>query len=226
MGVLKQVKEKAKSIFNKVKGGVKKVFEGLSLPKVPKEHRDELLVANEAYNPPDNRKPTIMGFTYDRGLSSLRHAVYVSRSERRINFGLRGTVPTNIRDLGSDVRIAQTDTLGTDKGAFKGSVYMEEVRETLGRIRKKYPGYKITVVGHSLAGRASIQVAKENKNVPSITFNAGGGNFTKNQIPGGSIHYRAPTDPISAGFRPDKRTIQIVDESKPKGANHSLSYFM
>lgn len=225
MSIFSKLKQKAKSTLSTLKEGAKKVFEGLSLRKVPAGHRDELLVAYEAYEPPDMRKQTILGFQYDRELSNTRHAVYVNQRQRQINLGLRGTVPTELRDWTDGIQqIVREDTLRMGS-AFKKSNYMRESRETFRRVKEKYSGYKITIVGHSLGGRGSIQIARE-KGVESITFNSGGGNFTRNQIPAGSVHYRAPTDPLSAGFRPDKRTIQIVDERKPKGVNHTLEYFM
>ena len=235
MSIFSRIKEKAKGVLGGIKDKAKKVFEkvkkrviGTSLPKLPPGFRDELAITNEAYVDADSRKPTIMGWRYDRALSAKRHAVYVKQGSREVMLGLRGTVPNlkNIRDLGSDALIGAEDTLRISPDAFKKSEYMKEARQAYKEVQRKYSGFDITIVGHSLGGRGALQLAKDKKD-EAVIFNAGGGRIgNKNQLPAGSVHFRAPTDPISVGFRSDKRTFSIVDESKPKGVNHSLEYFM
>lgn len=232
MGLFNKIKKRFPNVFKKVENLSKgifspiiKVFDKSVIPKVPQTHQDELLVANEAYVKPQNRKREIMGYKYDSDLSAKRWAIYVKDDTKQINLGFRGTIPTNIRDLGSDLKILIQDTFKSPIPTFKRSVYMKEAREVYKNVLSKYPGYDITITGHSLGGRVSLETAKE-FNDNAVMFNAGGGDFSRNQIPKGSIHYRAPTDPISVGFATDPRTETIVDKSKKAGLNHSLTYFM
>lgn len=229
MGIFNKIKKKFPKIYNTLKN----VNQGILTPiktaitkkinEIPEEHKDELLMAEEVYKSPNERKREIMGYKYDDELSSKRWAIYVYDGDLKLTIAFRGTVPTNVRDLGSDLKILLQDTLRMSRDVFKKSKYMSEARKVFELTKKKYPNHDITLTGHSLSGRVSIQLANE-KNEDAIVFNAGGGDFTRNQLNDKSKHYRSKTDPISVGFITDKRTTNVVN-SKPKGINHSISYF-
>jgi len=233
MSIFKSIKNRFKKVFNKLKNAVdkgilkpiKRKFNIQTIREIPQKHKDELGVASEVYKSPNDRAKEIMGYKYDRDISKKRSAVYVDEDNKDINLGLRGTVPSNIRDLGSDVKILLDDTLKKTKDQFKNSQYMKDARKALTRVKSKYPNYDITIVGHSLGGRGSIQLSKENKNIDSVTFNSGGGNFTKNQITKEDTHYRAPTDPISVGFALDTQTKNVKTKDMKTGLNHTIEYF-
>lgn len=230
MGIFSKIKDrlpkvykKVSSLFNKgVLEPIKRRFGRKTIQAIPDKHMDELEASFEAYEPVDERKGRITGHRYDRELSTKRTAVYVSDDDRHIILAFRGTVPTNVRDLASDLKIVLED-FKVSKDLFKKSKFMKEARKAYKRVRDKYgANIEITISGHSLAGRGSIQLAKE-LNEDAVAFNAGGGDFGRNQINRLSTHYRAPKDPISIGFATDPRTI-TVDKNKA-GLNHTLEYF-
>lgn len=233
MSIFKSIKNRFKKVYNKLKNAVnqgilkpiKKKFNIQTIKEIPQKHKDELEIASEVYKSPNDRAKEIMGYKYDRDISKKRSAVYVNEDNKEVTLALRGTVPSNIRDLGSDVKILLDDTLNKTTNQFKNSQYMKDARKALKRVKSKYPNYEITIVGHSLGGRGSIQLSKEHKNIDSVTFNSGGGNFTKNQIPKTDTHYRAPTDPISVGFALDSQTKNVKPDDMKVGLNHSIKYF-
>lgn len=231
MGIFDAIKKRFPGVFknlNKMKKGVfdpiKKRFGGKSVSSVPQEHRDELEVAREAYEKPADRKREIMGYTYDPSISAKRWAVYVDDANKKINLGFRGTVPTQIRDLGTDLAIGLTDTTRLDPKAFGRTIYMSEARKAYNAVKSKYPEHDITISGHSLGGKIAQQIGKEFDD-NYVGFNPGGGNFAKGQVRNDSYMYRAPTDPISVGFAPDPRTITVKRPDFKIGVNHSLDYF-
>lgn len=229
MSIFSKIKDRLPKVFKKVSGlfkkgilkPIKKRFSRKTIKRIPETHRDELQATKEAYKPVDERSERIDGHFYDRSLSNKRTAVYVNDNMEHIILAFRGTVPSNLRDLLSDSKIFLED-FKIRKDEFKKSKYMKEARKAYKSIRKKYGDIEITITGHSLAGRVSIQLAKE-LNEDSVSFNAGGGDFGTNQINNLSVHYRAPKDPISIGFATDARTI-TVDKDK-KGINHTIEYF-
>lgn len=230
MSIFSKIKNRLPKIYNKVtnlfnKGILQpiknKVFPN-TVNKIKDEHRDELQASIEVYEPPDSRAERIDGHNYDRELSNKRTAVYVSDDKKHIILAFRGTVPSNIRDLGSDLKIVLED-FKIKKDEFKKSKYMREARRAYKKVRAKYGNdIDITLTGHSLSGRVSIQLAKE-LDEDAIAFNAGGGDFGRNQINSKTVHYRAPQDPISVGFSTDPRTVTV--NTGKKGINHSINYF-
>lgn len=231
MAIFSKIKERLPKVYSAVsslfsKGilePVKKRFGRKTLKAIPNEHRDELEASLEAYNPKDERKQTITGgYQYDKSISTKRTAVYVKDGGAHVLLAIRGTVPTQVRDLLSDGKIFLED-FKISKDKFKQSRFMKEANKAFKKVKETYGNdTDITITGHSLGGRGAIQLAKE-KDEDAVAFNAGGGDFGTSQINAKSTHYRAPKDPISVGFATDPRTITI-DKNKP-GINHSLEYF-
>ena len=66
--------------------------------------------ASEAYIAPNDRRMTLLGYTYNKGLSDKNLSTYVDKPSKKIVISIRGTVPTNYQDIVSDIGIVSADT--------------------------------------------------------------------------------------------------------------------
>ena len=122
--------------------------------------------ASEAYIAPSDRRMTLLGYTYNKGLSNTNLSTYVDTSDKRIVISLRGIVPTNYQDLVSDIGIISADkTFNTTRLAAHKSMINE--------VLEKYPGYKLILSGHSLGGYLAEQLASDFSSSQVIVFNPG-----------------------------------------------------
>jgi hypothetical protein len=104
---------------------------------------------------------------YQAQYSNERIAVYIDHKKKEIKIGFRGTVPTSLRDLISDVKIATG--IGRDSDP-----YIIEAQALVKKLKSLYPDYKISTTGHSLGGFISREIAKK-ENVEGLGFNPGAG---------------------------------------------------
>jgi hypothetical protein len=127
-------------------------------------------LANISYSSPTARPTMIDGAVLDSGLSAdpERISVYLDDKTKRALVSLRGTVPTNLSDLKSDVRIATGLGRSDDP-------YLQNARKTIRDISQQFPDYKIVTAGHSLGGYVARELTKENPNIQGYGFNAGAG---------------------------------------------------
>jgi hypothetical protein len=88
---------------------------------------------------------------------------------------LRGTRPTNQRDLTADVGILTSSTLGTDR--FRLTRYVTEFVVAM----NPYATESFMFTGHSLGGSLSLFCASR-LGRPSFTFNPGGGQFPEEML--------------------------------------------
>ena len=65
--------------------------------------------ASEAYLAPSDRQMSLLGYTYNKGLSDKNLSTYIDKPDKKIVISIRGTVPSNFRDLVSDVGIISAD---------------------------------------------------------------------------------------------------------------------
>lgn len=150
--------------LNKAKAQVR-VLESIGEGKISSSEEIYLLVSEEAYRKPDQRKPEIKGYIYDPELSDLRTAVYVSPGNIIISH--RGTVPTDTQDLKDDALIVA--------GHFDKSSRINKGLDIIHKAMKKYPGIKISNTGHSLGGKVaqSIGLLLPVNDSKVIAFNPG-----------------------------------------------------
>ena len=82
-------------------------FRRNKIPKITKLDSNQnlkALLANEAYNKPNERKRNIMNFQLDEEFNDTIYAVYQNPQEKRVILAIRGTASAS--DLLTDVRLA------------------------------------------------------------------------------------------------------------------------
>ena len=113
-----------------------------------------------------NRKKTLLGYTYNKGLSDKNLSTYVVKRDKQIVLSLRGTVPTNYEDPVSDIGIVSTDkSLNTTR--------LSNNKKMINEVLQKYPGYKLVHSGHSLGACLAEQLASDFPSSQIIVFNPG-----------------------------------------------------
>jgi hypothetical protein len=188
------------------------------------------LLANEAYNKPNERKRNIMNFQLDEEFNDTIYAVYQNPQEKRVILAIRGTASAS--DLLTDVRLAiqQVSNLKT----MDNSGRFQKLNRVLNDIFSKYSrlGYNLNLTGHSLAGFETMRLEDKNPEKVSsgIAFNAGSTPMTNYKIPDDIQHIRNPRDLISYGFRNDPNTVEYVNNQKLSLfnplKNHTINYFL
>jgi hypothetical protein len=174
--------------------------------------------ASEAYIAPSDRKMTLLGYTYKKGLSNANLSTYIDKPDKKIIVSVRGTVPSNFRDLVSDIGIVSSDkTFNTTR--------LSNHKRMIDQILDKYPGYKLILTGHSLGGYLVEQLAETYPTAQGIVFNPGTSLSTTNlsNPQNNVIGYRTRGDPVSAGYSSiPMKTLR----SKNYIDTHSISNFL
>ena len=122
--------------------------------------------ASEAYLAPNDRQMNLLGYPYNKGLSDKNLSTCIDKQDKKIVISLRGTVPTNFRDLVSNVGIVSTDK------AFN-TTRLSAHKKMINEVLQKYPGYKLVLGGHSLGWYLAEQLASDFPSSQIIVFNPG-----------------------------------------------------
>jgi hypothetical protein len=151
--------------------------------------------ASEAYISPNDRQMNLLGYTYNRKYSNDNLATYVDKPSKKIVVSIRGTVPTNLMDIVSDIGIISADK------SFNAT-RLSNHKKMIGDVLQKYPGYKLILSGHSLGAYLVEQLAADYPDAHGIVFNPGTSlSKTNLSTPQSNvIGYRTRGDPVSAGY--------------------------
>jgi hypothetical protein len=114
---------------------------------------------------PDN----IDGYICDRGFGQANSSVYYNEDLKEVVYAIRGTNPKNPEDLLNDANILV--------GTITKTRRFKELSQRLGQIIKKYQGYRVVLVGHSLGGKLSQELLLKYPNYidSAHVFNSGSG---------------------------------------------------
>ena len=103
------------------------------------------------------------GFSYDSTLSNKNNATYFNPRSNELIFNVKGTRPTSVRDIYTDIRLAT--------GSLKSTDRYKESKGILERARRQHKGAKTTITGYSLGGAIAGYIGGKNDNI--ITYNKG-----------------------------------------------------
>src|SRR5262249_6812099 len=99
--------------------------------------------------------------------TDFKGCVYVSKQIKEMVVAFQGTDPSKLGDLVADLQIAITGFIGMLPQYCGAALRLFEKAATT------YPGYKVSLTGHSLGGGIA-QVIGHWTNTPFVTFNAPG----------------------------------------------------
>jgi hypothetical protein len=186
-------------------------------------YNKNLQIARASYN---NKTPN--GFSKVRDMSDRRSKVYRDNKNGDIYVGFRGTQPTNLNDLRSDLNILN----GTQS---KDNRFIESA-EKVKNIKQIFPDSKVYLTGHSLGSKISQDIARSQKGIAgSFNFSPGTNplieGFTKNfgkTSKTSQYNYATRFDPISSPSLLIKRKNEENKYVKLKGFDpHTLmNYFL
>lgn len=86
------------------------------------------------------------------GLDPVTFALWTNDKQKEVVFGLRGTPLSNLVDLSPD----DEGVLNIAEGNFTTCDRAKKALKTLRAIEAQFPGYKITITGHSLGGTTAL----------------------------------------------------------------------
>lgn len=132
-------------------------------------YQKNLQVAHAVYN---NKTPD--GFSKVRDMSDRRSKVYRDNKNGDIYVGFRGTQPTNLNDLKTDLNILN----GTQS---KDNRFIQST-EKVKNVKQLFPDSKVYLTGHSLGGKISQDIGRTEKGIA------------------GSFNFSPGTNPIVEGF--------------------------
>jgi len=107
------------------------------------------------------------GYKIDDDLSDDESVVLLNDQQNELTLSIRGTDPTKLKDLYSDLQIFGGMPFGE-------RFYGETLK--LNKIMSKYPNHTVKTTGHSLGGHISYNLART-FNIEGHHFNAGAGVF-------------------------------------------------
>ena len=171
--------------------------------------------ASEAYIAPSDRRMTLLGYTYNKGLSDKTLSTYVDKPDKKIVISIRGTLPTDsVSDIG---------TVSANK-AFN-ITRLSNHKKIIDEVLQKYPGYKLVLSGHSLGAYLVEQLAADYPYAQAIVFNPGTSLSERNLFSPQSnvIGCRTRGDPVSAGYTSiPMKTLRAKDYVD----THSITNFL
>lgn len=158
---------------------------------------------------------TSKGYLQDTGISSNNHTLFVNKEKKKALFTVKGTDPSNINDLATDVVLGFAGTrFGLNKTPRFG-----ESKNSLATAKQQYDGYDFTILGHSLGASIASQIADKNDKVYTMNKGVGLPNF----VFGGEdaqkeTEIKTRYDPVSALSRADI-TIPFATSLNPLRAH-------
>lgn len=175
MGILGKLVAGYRSLGKKVTDGLTKIGSKIKLKsqlspntdyhKMTKQMKFQAKIAQLAYEAPQKRPKELEGYKLDDEFNKTYHCVYAGS---KVYLAFRGTSPTDLRDLKSDLDIVRGEEVKNER--------FREALKLADKVHKKYPSKIMYATGHSLGGRLSQIVSKLKSFVKKgIGFNPGCG---------------------------------------------------
>ncbi len=214
--------------------------DGGAVDALSDEARHHAKLAGAAYEKPKERSEwlkdkDITNYSIDSDLSNDKDLVLHDPKTKKTVYSIRGTVPTSVADLASDLAIA----MDSEKVFRMGGRYRNSLKKAQ-TVADKYGKENVTLAAHSLGATISSNVGKElglvshNYNTGSALSDVvyGGRDRIKCKVAGSAAcerhkkntnYYRTTLDPISLSSVSQVGTHHRVQQ---KGVDsHSISNF-
>lgn len=242
MGLFSNLKRAGGRILKKIVQPVAFTLKGVSkmgrsvnriVSQIPEEDKITALVAQQVYKNPSVRLRTLLDFSLVEKYNALKQCVYINDDRKELVYGLRGT--KDGEDLINDALIVRSDAenlFDEENIKFNKSYRVAEADVLFRQLRSAYPHYKIIVAGHSLAGRTTMELARNHRrdnvnNSKYIAYNAGGFPISVNQYPKERTKiYLTGSDVLSFGWMRHPSSVIVDRKDKEIGNNHSIDYFV
>lgn len=242
MSVFRELKRAGGKILKKITSPLSLTLKGVSkriagnqrtMTEIPEEDKITALVAQQVYKAPSIRQSVLLDFSLVQNYNAVKHCVYKNDTRKELVMGLRGTA--DAEDLANDALIVRSDAenmFGEKNIKFNQSYRVGEADTLFRTLRKAFPAYKIIVAGHSLAGRMTMELARNHQreginNSRYVGYNAGGFPLSVGQYPKERTRiYLTGSDVLSFGWNRHPNAYIVDRKDKEIGNNHSIDYFV
>ena len=114
------------------------------------------VIKNSYAKKKDQKKAFVdKGYIYDESLSNKNNAIYYNPETKKVLHSVKGTDPTNIKDLYTDAMLSM--------GMLKKTDRYKDSHKKLRQAKEKYGTDTADIIGHSLGGSISSYIGDKNK---------------------------------------------------------------
>jgi hypothetical protein len=162
------------------------------------------VIKNSYAKKKDQKKAfTDKGYVYDEKLSNKNNAIYYNPETKKVLHSVKGTDPTNIKDLYTDAMLSM--------GMLKKTDRYKDSHKKLREAKAKYGTDTADVVGHSLGSGIASYISDKNKDKVYTLDKATtiGGKTRSNEQ-----SYRTKGDVVSIFNKNSKRTKTLDNPNK------------
>ena len=162
------------------------------------------VIKNSYAKKKDQKKAFVdKGYIYDESLSNKNNAIYYNPESKKVLHSIKGTDPTNIKDLYTDAMLSM--------GMLKKTDRYKDSHKKLREAKAKYGTDTADVVGHSLGSGIASYISDKNKDKVYTLDKATtiGGKTRSNEQ-----SYRTKGDLVSIFNKNSKRTKTLDNPNK------------
>lgn len=164
------------------------------------------ILSRIAYENDINKQKQIarqFGYDIDNEYSNKYHLVMVDKKNKDVIISFRGTNPTDIRDIKSDIEIARNRK-------EKDERFLEAL-DLFDKVKAEYSDFKFQSIGHSLGAGLAIYL-NEKRGVDAYAFNPASSPFIREKKVGENVViYRNSDDIISSGYNTKDNKNNIIE---------------
>ena len=159
-----------------------------------------------------------LGYKIDNEFSNQYHTVLIDEKNKDVIISFRGTNPTDLRDIKTDINIF--------KNSKEKDERFNEAVEIFDKVKNEYSDYKFSSTGHSLGGGLSIYL-NEKRGIDSYVFNPGSSPLIREKkVNNNVVIYRNSDDIISSGYNTKENKDNIIEIKNERNYLEYLNSFL